>query len=211
MIESILKGVGLGIFLALSVGPVIMTIVKHSINDGHKGGMSFVIGVWVSDLILVLACNLFSGLVATALHFTSLIGYIGATFITSLGIYYIFFKKVSIKEEADPNVDSVFGKGEMTKLFASGFLINSLNPSILLFWLVNATAFATTHSIVERMIIFGIALVMNMAADVAKVMLAAKFRDKLTLHTVSVINKISGTILIGFGFLIVYKYIFMQS
>lgn len=211
MIESILKGVGLGIFLALSVGPVIMTIVKHSINDGHKGGMSFVTGVWVSDLILVLVCNLFSGLVATALHFTSLIGYIGATFITSLGIYYIFFKKVSIKEEADPDVESVFGKGEMTRLFASGFLINTLNPSILLFWLVNATAFATSHSVLERVVIFGIALVMNMAADVAKVMLAAKFRDKLTLHTVSVINKISGTILIGFGILIVYKYIFMQS
>ena len=210
MLEAIIKGVGLGLFLALSVGPVIMTIVKHSINNGHAGGLSFVSGVWVSDIILVLASNIFSGLVVQALLFKSAIGYVGSTFIISLGIYYIFFKKVSIKE-SDPDVDIVFGKRDMTKVFMSGFLINTLNPSILLFWLLNATALATSHTVVERTVIFGISLLMNMIADLAKVMLAAKFRDKLTVETINMVNKISGIVLICFGFVIVYKYIFLQS
>ena len=112
MIESIIKGIGLGLFLALSVGPVIMTVVKHSINNGHAGGMSFVGGVWISDLLLVLVSNLFSGLVVKALLFKSAIGYIGSSFIISLGIYYIFFKKVSLRE-SDPDVQTIFSKRDM--------------------------------------------------------------------------------------------------
>jgi threonine/homoserine/homoserine lactone efflux protein len=38
-----------------------------------------------------------------------------------------------------------------------------------------------------------------MAADIFKVLMAGKLRSRLTLHNISLINKISGTILIGFG------------
>ena len=210
MIESIIKGIGLGLFLALSVGPVIMTVVKHSINNGHAGGMSFVGGVWVSDLLLVLVSNLFSGLVVKALLFKSAIGYMGSTFIISLGIYYIFFKKVSLKE-SDPDVQIIFSKKDMSKVFASGFLINTLNPSVLLFWLLNATALASLHTVTERTVIFSISLLINMAADTAKVMLAAKYRNRLNVSTISVINRISGSVLICFGLFIIYKYIFLPS
>jgi threonine/homoserine/homoserine lactone efflux protein len=34
MLESIIKGIGLGLILAVSVGPVIFTILKQSINNG---------------------------------------------------------------------------------------------------------------------------------------------------------------------------------
>lgn len=197
-------------FLALSVGPVVMTIVKHSINNGHVGGMSFVSGVWVSDLLLVLICNIFSGLVVQALVFKSTIGYMGSAFIISLGIYHIFFKKIALNE-ADPRVEIIFGKKDITKVFMSGFLINTLNPGILLFWLLNATTFATSHSVFERTIIFGTSLALNMVADVAKVMLAAKFRNSLNLKTIGIINKISGTVLIGFGIAIIYKFVFLPS
>ena len=57
MLESVLKGLALGFALALSVGPIIFTIIKHSLNNGHKGGFSFVAGVWVSDILLVVLSN----------------------------------------------------------------------------------------------------------------------------------------------------------
>lgn len=53
MLDAILKGLGLGLILALSVGPVIFTVIKQSINNGHRGGFSFVAGVWISDIFLV--------------------------------------------------------------------------------------------------------------------------------------------------------------
>jgi threonine/homoserine/homoserine lactone efflux protein len=210
LIESIIKGIGLGLFLALSVGPVIMTVVKHSVNNGRAGGMSFVGGVWISDLLLVLVSNIFSGLVVKALLFKSAIGYVGSSFIISLGIYHIFFKKVTIKE-SDPDVQIIFSRKDMSKVFFSGFLINTLNPSVLLFWLLNATALATIHTVAERTVIFGISLFINMAADTAKVMLAARYRNRLTVDTISSINKISGSVLICFGLYIIYKYVFLQS
>jgi hypothetical protein len=43
-----------------------------------------------------------------------------------------------------------------------------------------------------------------MAADILKVMMAGRLRSKLNLHTLSVINKISGTILIVFGVALIF-------
>jgi threonine/homoserine/homoserine lactone efflux protein len=51
----------------------------------------------------------------------------------------------------------------------------------------------------HRIIIFGICLAVNSASDILKVLVAGKLRNRLTLHNISMINKISGTILIGFG------------
>lgn len=77
--------------------------------------------------------------------------------------------------------------------------LNTLNPSVLLFWLINATAFAVTHSFRDRVLIFTVCMVFNMLADALKVLLAGKLRKKLTLHNLSLVNKISGVILVGFG------------
>jgi threonine/homoserine/homoserine lactone efflux protein len=210
MLESIIKGFGLGLILAVSVGPVIFTILKQSINNGHKGGFSFVAGVWLSDLLLVVISNMFSSLVMEALAFKNTIGYVGAAFVVSLGIYYVFFKKVYIGE--DKNLILVeFGKKAFTKAFMSGFFINTLNPGVMLFWLINATAFAVTHTPIERFILFGMCLLVNIVADVLKVMLASKVRHSLTPHNINIINKISGTILIIFGIGIVYGILFLNK
>ncbi|HEX7456930.1 MAG TPA: lysine transporter LysE, partial [Ginsengibacter sp.] len=63
VLEAILKGLAMGLLLVISVGPVIFTIIKQSINNGKEGGFSFVIGVWVSDFLLVILSNVFSELV----------------------------------------------------------------------------------------------------------------------------------------------------
>lgn len=210
MIEALIKGFGLGVILAVSVGPVIFTILKQSINNGQIGGFSFVGGVWLSDILLVVIANMFSTLVVQALHFKSTIAYIGAAFVLGMGIYYVFFKKVMVAEEG--SILAVgFGKKAFTKVFMSGFIINTLNPSVMLFWLINATAFAATHSILERSILFGTCLLVNIVADIAKVLLAAKVRHSLTPHNVNIINKVSGTILIGFALAIVYGVMYLNK
>jgi threonine/homoserine/homoserine lactone efflux protein len=43
-----------------------------------------------------------------------------------------------------------------------------------------------------------------MLSDVAKVMMAGRLRDKLTLQNIRIINKVSGTILILFGMALFY-------
>lgn len=210
MTESLVKGLALGLVLAMSVGPVIFTVIKQSLNNGKEGGLSFVAGVWISDFLLVFLSNIFSEAVSTLLEFKKAIGYGGSAFLIGLGLFYIFFKKVTVKQNSSGD-QLLFTKSDFFKIALQGFLINTLNPSVILFWLVNATTFSLSHTLEQRIIIFSTCLILNMAADVAKVLLAGKLRTRLTLHNISIINKISGTLLIGFGIALLYSVLFLAN
>jgi threonine/homoserine/homoserine lactone efflux protein len=210
MMESVLKGLALGFVLALSVGPIIFTIIKQSLNNGHKGGFSFVAGVWVSDILLVVLSNTLTALVSEALEHTRVIAFSGSAFLICMGVYFVFFKKVSLGRDSAGN-DARFRKRDMARVFASGFIINTLNPGVIFFWLGNATVLSLTHTLRERIIIFSVCLLVNMSADVGKVMMAGKLRSKLTLKMLSIINRISGTILIGFGIALLWGVIFYHK
>lgn len=204
-----MKGLALGFVLALSVGPIIFTIIKQSLNNGHKGGFSFVIGVWISDIVLVVLSNTLTAFVDQLLTHSKAIAVGGSTFLVSMGVYFVFFKKVQMPTDA-AGKETRFRKRDMTRIFASGFLINTLNPGVIFFWLANATLLAPSHTMQERIVIFSVCLLVNMGADVAKVLLAGKLRSRLTLHTLNIINKISGTILIGFGIVLVVTELFFR-
>lgn len=204
-----MKGLALGFALALSVGPIIFTIIKHSLNNGHKGGFSFVAGVWVSDIILVVLSNTLTAAVTLLDKHEKIVGSLGGLFLVGMGVYFAFFKKVRIQDPgtAEPR----FRKRDIARLFASGFIINTLNPGVIFFWLGNATLLAVNHTMQERIVIFSVCLLINMAADVGKVMMAGKLRNKLTYKTLSVVNKISGTLLIIFGLGLAYGVIFLSK
>jgi threonine/homoserine/homoserine lactone efflux protein len=197
VLEAILKGLAMGLLLALSVGPVIFTIIKQSINNGRAGGFSFVIGVWASDFLLVVLSNAFSEMVTRALDFKMQIGIVGSAFLIGMGLYYLIFKKVHIHPE-DISMPAL-KSSDHAKLLLQGFLLNTLNPAVIAFWLTAATAIAVTHSVRDRIIIFATAFFLNMGADIVKVTLAGKLRKKLTIKNIRLINKISGLILLIFG------------
>jgi threonine/homoserine/homoserine lactone efflux protein len=210
MWEAIVSGLTLGLVLAISVGPVIFTIIKQSLVNGKEGGFCFVTGVWLSDIVLVVISNAFSEVVRSLMEYEKPIGLIGSAFLIFLGLFYVFFKK--IKLQANPEEPIVrFRKRDMAKIFSSGFLINTLNPNVFIFWLATATNFAIKYSFHQRMIIFTVCLALNIAADIFKVLMAGKLRSRLTLHNISVINKISGTLLIGFGVALLLGTIFLSE
>jgi threonine/homoserine/homoserine lactone efflux protein len=210
MIEAVLKGLALGFVLALSVGPIIFTIIKQSLNNGHRGGFSFVAGVWFSDIILVVLSNVFTALVTELLEYKKIIAYCGSGFLVAMGVYFVFFKKININTDSSGNMIP-FRKRDVARIFASGFLINTLNPGVIIFWLGNATVLSLTHTLKQRIVIFSVCLLVNMAADVGKVMMAGKLGKRLTVHNLSIINKISGTILIGFGLALLWGVIFLGN
>jgi len=210
MIEAILKGLALGFVLALSVGPIIFTIIKQSLNNGHRGGFSFVAGVWFSDILLVVLSNAFTALVEELLEYKKIIAYGGSIFLLCMGVYFLFFKKVHIGTDGEGGGAS-FRKRDMARIFASGFLINTLNPGVIIFWLGNATVLSVTHTLKQRIIIFSVCLLVNMSADVGKVMMAGALRKKLTLRNLSIINKVSGAILIAFGIALLWGVIFFAG
>ena len=210
MWEAIVSGLTLGLVLAISVGPVIFTIIKQSLVNGKEGGFCFVVGVWLSDIVLVIISNAFSEVVRNLMVYEKPLGLIGSAFLILMGVFYVFFKKIKLQASSDDTIVR-FRKRDMAKIFSSGFLINTLNPNVFIFWLATATNFAIKYSFEQRMVIFTVCLALNIAADILKVLMAGKLRSRLTLHNISVINKISGTLLIGFGIALLLGTIFLAE
>jgi threonine/homoserine/homoserine lactone efflux protein len=201
MLESILKGLTLGLLLSISVGPVLFSVIKQSLNNGHKGGLAFIFGVSASDISLVLVSNIFTRLFESLKSYKTEIGVVGCAFLVTVGIYFLFFKKVKVNAEGK----QVFKirKRDYIKIFFSGYFMNMLNPAVFIFWITTSTALIN-HSIQQRIIIFVTCLACLLTTDVLKVMLAGKIRNRLNPHNIHILNKINGIALIIFGLALIW-------
>lgn len=202
MVEALLKGITLGLWLSISVGPILFSVIKQSLNNGHKGGMAFVLGISVSDITLVFLSNVFSQLVAELITHKMAIGIAGSIFLITVGVYFFFFKKITVTEDGKLGIIN-FKATDYLRLAASGFLMNILNPGIFVFWLTISTTLVN-NTVQEKIIMFTVCLAFVLATDIAKVMLAGKIRKKLTPHNIHIISRINGLILIGFGIALIW-------
>jgi threonine/homoserine/homoserine lactone efflux protein len=207
MFEALVKGLILGLLLGISVGPIIFSILKQSLNNGHRGGYAFIAGVSASDVLLVLICNMFTHLFDAVMQHELIIGIAGSSLLIGLGIYNFFFRKVQTAENGMLAVNNL-RTHHLLGIFFSGFFMNTLNPGSFLFWFAATATITADSKLVDhpdqyRFIVFLTALLFNLSSDTAKVLLANKIRLKLTPHNVHIINRISGFILIGFGIAIV--------
>jgi threonine/homoserine/homoserine lactone efflux protein len=208
MIEPLLKGLLLGLILSISIGPVIFAILKQSLTNGRKAGYLFVAGVSASDIVLLTICNLFTDFFTLALSHKTMIAMVGAGFLLLMGLYTLFFKKVSF-EPGDEDKNKNMRKRDLVGIFASGFLMNTLNPNVFLFWFawtaaISASANETKVALHYKLIVFGTCLLFLLISDLAKVMLAGKVRSRLTLKNMVLINRVSGIIILVFSAALFY-------
>jgi threonine/homoserine/homoserine lactone efflux protein len=196
MLQALLQGFTLGLLLSITVGPVLFSIIKQSLNNGPKGGLAFVAGVSASDLTLVLISNVFTELFKQLSDLKTEIGVAGCIFLVSLGIFFLFFKKVKVNEQGKQVF--AFRRMDYAKTFLSGYLMNTLNPSVFIFWIYASTA-VINHTVHQRIVVFTTCLAWMLGTDILKVMLAGKIRNRLTPHNIHIINRVNGVILIVFG------------
>jgi len=208
MQEPILKGLLLGLILSISIGPVIFAILKQSLTNGHKAGYVFVAGVSISDIILLFICNFFTSFFIMALSHKALIAMLGAGFLLVLSLYTLFFKKIIFKE-GELDKEKLLSKSDLLKIFFAGLFMNTLNPSVFLFWFawtaaISASAAETDNPLSYRIFVFGTCLLFVLLSDLLKVTLAGKLRSKLTLHNMIIINRVSGIIILLFSAALFY-------
>lgn len=203
--DVFIKGITLGLLLSIAVGPVLFSIIKQSINNGIRGGLAFVIGVSLSDISLAVAVNFFTELFSGLNARKEEIGIIGSTFLISVGVYFLFFKKVKVNDEGKQILK--FRKMDYAKILLAGYFMNTLNPAIIIFWLTTSTAFIN-HTLQGRITIFSTALILVLTSDLLKVFLANKIRTRLTAKNIHLINRLNGIILIGFGIALIIGLLF---
>lgn len=214
MTDAFLKGAAISLLLIFSVGPVIFTIIKQSVNHGRTGGFSFVLGVWVSDIIWIVLSMGFGEVVKTLMNFKVPIGIAGCVFLIGMGIFFAFFKKVAPRKTLEPVKiagDVITPTGKRTNYFAiftSGFIINTLNPAVISFWVIMAASLSAIYSFNEQVIVFATCLAINMLADVGKVLGAGVIGKKLSDRNILLINRISGVLYLVFGTVILVGIIY---
>jgi threonine/homoserine/homoserine lactone efflux protein len=207
MIEAFWRGFLLGLLLIISAGPVLFAIIKQSISNGHKGGIAFILGVSASDISLVVLSNAFTVVFDSVKRYETELGTVGCLLLIIMGVYFLFFKKVKGAEEGVQL--TAFRKRDYARIFLSGYFLNTLNPGVILFWFTAATTFVALH-LTDKIILFATCLGMVFATDFAKVFFANRIRNRLTVHNIHLINRISGLILVGFGIVLLYGILFLR-
>jgi threonine/homoserine/homoserine lactone efflux protein len=208
MYQVIAKGFGLGLLLALAIGPVIFTVINQSINHGKRGGFAFVAGVWCSDILWVVLSNSFSGLIDSILKYKAPIAIAGGLFLLAMGANALFIKKYNATPKEISINDEVLVAGQPKvkyfSIFSAGFTLNTLNPSVLAFWLFATVSIASVYSsFTQRFVLFATCLAVNMLADVLKVFGAGTLGKTLSFKNIVRINKVSGLLYIIFGAVII--------
>lgn len=208
MLEALFKGLTLGLLLSISVGPVIFSIIKQSLNNGHRGGIAFVLGVSASDITLVFVSNVFTAAFAYLVKHKHLIGMGGSVFLILMGVYFIFFKKVKVDDSGVQVLQ--LSKRDYIRTFLSGYFMNTLNPAVFIFWLTTSTTLITL-SVDYKLITFATCLSFVLGTDILKVMMAQKIRKRLTPHNIQILSRLNGLVLLGFGLVLLWGLIFYSN
>jgi threonine/homoserine/homoserine lactone efflux protein len=195
MFSALLTGLAFGLFMSISVGPAIFAIIKYSITYGWRSGLSFVVGISVSDTLYVALANSASQWLSELLDYKTQIAYVGSLLFIVLGIYG-FFKKIKVTRHKGDM--ATVSSGHYFKIFASGFFMNTFNPGVILVWITSVAAIASMGSS-YRFIFFVSCLSLILGFDLWKVLLAQIIRKRLTPRNIVYLNRISAIVLFGIG------------
>lgn len=198
--DAALKGLLLGLFMSISVGPTLFAVLKYSLNHSYRAGIAFILGVSLSDIIYVTVANFAASWLEALSDYQRAIAYIGAVILIIVGLITLF-GKYTPKKPSSAKV-SITG-GHYLRIFTSGFLINAINPGVIITWLAAVTATANTTNM-YRVVFFGCCLGLILSIDFTKVFLADAIRRKLTLRRTLYLHRIAGAciLIIGIALLI---------
>jgi threonine/homoserine/homoserine lactone efflux protein len=118
---------------------------------------------------------------------------------------YGFFKKIKVTRNR--NDDAKVSSRDYFKIFASGFLMNTLNPGVIITW-ITAVAAISTMTAAYRLVFFITCLGIILGFDFLKVLLAQRIRKRLTPRNIIYLNRISALCLVVIGIVLFLKSMF---
>lgn len=193
--DAFFKGLALGLFLAISVGPTLFAVIKYSLNHSYRAGIAFILGVSISDIMYVTVANIAASWLEILQEYSRPIAYGGSVILIVVGLAGLVTKYKPVRPSmAKFNISST----GYFKVWLSGFLINTINPAVIIIWLGSVSATANTSGW-YRFIMFTVCLAIVLGIDTCKVFLADKIRRKLTLRRIMYLQKTSSAIILLFG------------
>lgn len=204
MPDALLKGFLTGLWLSFSFGPVFFLLIQTSVQKGIPQALFFDLGVLLSDLFYIIISFFGASVILGNEHYQDIIGIVGGLILVGFGLSP-FFQKARVAEiPSEYEMPAITRKGMFGQIL-KGFLVNVLNPSVLLIWFgattVAFSAYSGSKSIVG--LYFLSTLITYFSIDIAKIYLALRLKPFLKPRILQLINRISGALIVAFGLYLV--------
>ncbi|HEX9345626.1 MAG TPA: LysE family translocator [Candidatus Acidoferrum sp.] len=166
------------LLLAVTPGPGIFYVLARSLAGGRREGILSSFGTFVGGLfhVLVAALGVSAILAASAVAFHT-VKYAGAAYLVWLGIRMIRTRNAEMAVSASQPSQGAFRQGILTEV---------LNPKTALFFLSFIPQFIAperSHVFLQFVVLGALSVLLNTAADLLVVVLAAPLERKLKSST----------------------------
>lgn len=202
--QIIAEGLLLGLTLAILLGPIFIALTETGLRHGIKAGIAVGSGIWVSDILVIVASYLFISRIHVLVQdpsFQFWMGAIGGLILIISGIVSVFKSTAKSSHTIPFNAKTYLG------YFTKGFAVNFINPFTFAFWLSVMTTYVMGKGIdgFQIFLLFGTIMVTIMTTDTLKVILAKLIKTKLKPHHIGQFTRVAGVVLIIFGFVLMYR------
>lgn len=192
------------ILLIILPGPDTAIATKNTLTVGKKGGFQTIIGSCCGLLIHTLAAVIgLSAIIVKSAYVFAILKYVGAVYLCYLGVKTLWSLKGLRLQQEDENDESMKdSKYHSHSCFKQGFLTNITNPKVAVFFLTFLPQFIDgTGNTFLPFLMMGI---MYTALTALWFVFYVYLLDKISAFmkkpkTKTVIEGLTGTILIGFG------------
>lgn len=204
--ELLWNGIKFGLALSILAGPILFALVQTSVEQGFRAGWAVGFGIWSSDLFFILATYFGISYVAEltkwdGLEFT--LGIAGGIILIIFGTGALVLKTPAIEnfEKKAIRYSTYFS------LWLKGFLINTVNPFTLFFWIGVSGMLFTEKELQanEAQLFYGGLIGTIVATDSAKVALAKFIRRWLKPNFILWMRRVAGIALIIFGIVLLIR------
>ena len=181
---ALYKGVLLGLFLSI-------VLIETSINRGFRAALVMNIGVFLSDITIIVLTYLSASDFLDKLIKNNYFKFAGGLAFFGFGMYYILKKHhlggISIKKNIN-----------YPRLFLNGILINTLNPSVIAFWLGSMVIVVSYNNYTLRQtIIFYVSCIsVIIVTDLTKIYFASKLKRFVNWRVLKIISLVTGALFI---------------
>lgn len=177
--------------LSVFVGPIFFLLMEATSAHGIKAGYAVILGAALSDILYISLCYFFVDEVVHLKVHESMLKLFGGIVFMAFGLVYIF-KKPRLNNKKTSQYRNYFTKS---------FLINTLNPSVIFFWLGALSVAVVQYNGDSTLIIscLLLALLVAVLVDHLKMYFAVQLSGVNSRNVVMHINKVTGVGLLAFG------------
>lgn len=198
--EAIGEGVLMGLLLGVLVGPVFFLLIETATNKGLKAAFFMDAGVVLSDVLWVSVLYFGAALFLLPVMESKYTALVAGLIFLAMGTATWLSRARAPQPSGKRAVHGGY--------FLRGFVLNSVNPSVAVFWF-GMVSMATLQFERDGLLIFlflSSIIVTSVLLDTLKIYIAHRMGALFTDRGKRWLKRIAGSVLMGFGTILIVRY-----